>query len=95
MGEQFNAILDVTLIYPDNTQHIALDMLMGRLKRVVIQAEILPVDAAVIGDYFNDPAFRDNFQQWLNQRWQRKDQQIECYLKQNQRSLQATPVSQS
>lgn len=82
MGEQFNAILDVTLIYPDNSDHIALDMLMGRLKRVVIQAEILPVDEMVIGDYFNDPVFRDNFQQWLNQRWQKKDVQISQYLKQ-------------
>lgn len=82
MGEQFNAILDVTLIYPDNPKHVALDMLMGRLKRVVIQADTLPVDAAVIGDYFNDPVFRNNFQEWLNQRWQRKDQQISHYLQQ-------------
>lgn len=84
MGEQFNAILDITLIYPDNQQHIALDMLMGRLKRVVIQAEILPVDAEVIGDYFNDAVFRDNFQQWLNNRWQHKDQLISSYYRQQQ-----------
>jgi hypothetical protein len=49
----------------------------------------------VIGDYFNDPIFRDNFQQWLNQRWQRKDQQIELYLQQNQHSLQSAPLSQN
>lgn len=76
MGEQFDAILDITLIYPDNHGNIALDMLMGRLKRVVVNAEILPIDQQIIGDYFNNPEFRDNFQQWLNSRWQYKDQQI-------------------
>ncbi len=93
MGEQFNAILDLTLIYPDNQQHIALDMLMGRLKRVVIQAEILAVDKQVIGDYFNDAAFRDNFQQWLNARWQRKDQRISEFYQQQQPASFKEPLN--
>jgi len=80
MGSQFDAVLDVTLIYPDNPGHVALDMLLGRLKRVVIQVEVLPVDDSIIGDYFNDPAYRQRFQQWLNQRWVHKDQQIAAYL---------------
>ncbi|MBZ9613353.1 acyltransferase [Rheinheimera maricola] len=80
MGEQFNAILDFTLLYPDNPDHAALDMLMGRLKRVVVQVEVLPVDQQVIGDYFNDEQFRQRFQAWLNQRWQHKDVLIGRYL---------------
>jgi 1-acyl-sn-glycerol-3-phosphate acyltransferase len=83
MGEQFNAILDLTLIYPDNRQHVALDMLMGRLKRIVIQADILAVDEQVMGDYFNDALFREGFQQWLNQRWQAKDLQIQAFYQQD------------
>lgn len=79
MGEQFNAILDFTLLYPDNPQHVALDMLMGKLKRVVVQVEVLPVDQQVIGDYFNDEQFRQRFQSWLNQRWQHKDMAIARY----------------
>lgn len=79
MGEQFNAILDFTLLYPDNPQHVAMDMLMGKLKRVVVQVEVLPVDQQVIGDYFNDEQFRERFQLWLNQRWQHKDQLIQQY----------------
>ena len=86
MGEQFNAILDVTLIYPDNQQHVALDMLMGRLKRIIIQADVLAVDEQVIGDYFNDAAFRERFQQWLNLRWQTKDQQIAAFYQQEQQA---------
>ncbi|KKO45111.1 acyltransferase [Arsukibacterium ikkense] len=86
MGEQFNAILDLTLIYPDNPQHVALDMLMGRLKRIVIKAEVLAVDEQVMGDYFNDPVFREHFQQWLNQRWQAKDQYIHDFYQQQQQA---------
>jgi 1-acyl-sn-glycerol-3-phosphate acyltransferase len=80
MGEQFNAILDFTLLYPDNPKHVAMDMLMGKLKRVVVQIEVLPVDQQVIGDYFNDEQFRDQFQQWLNQRWLQKDRLLLHYL---------------
>lgn len=79
MGEQFNAILDFTLLYPDNPEHAAMDMLMGKLKRVVVQVETLAVDQQVIGDYFNDEQFRERFQLWLNQRWQNKEQQISQY----------------
>ena len=79
MGEQFNALLDFTLLYPDNPRHVALDMLMGKLKRVVVLVESLPVDKQVIGDYFNDEQFRQRFQLWLNQRWQHKDGLIEHY----------------
>ena len=79
MGEQFNAILDFTLLYPDNPEHAAIDMLMGKLKRVVVQVETLAVDQQVIGDYFNDEQFRERFQLWLNQRWQYKELQISQY----------------
>ncbi|MDX5405968.1 MAG: acyltransferase [Chromatiaceae bacterium] len=88
MGEQFNAILDFTLLYPDNPDHVALDMLMGKLKRVVVQVEVLPVDQQVIGDYFNDEQFRQRFQLWLNQRWQLKDQQIAQYYQQRASAAQ-------
>lgn len=79
MGSQFHSVLDVTILYPDNPGHVALDMLCGRLKRVVVLVEILPVDNEIIGDYFNDEAFRVTFQNWLNQRWQKKDQAIATY----------------
>lgn len=90
MGSQFDAVLNVTLIYPDNPGHVALDMLLGRLKRVVIQVEVLPVDERIIGDYFNDPVYRQNFQLWLNQRWVEKDQQITAYLGSTERPLNTT-----
>ena len=79
MGSQFDAVLDVTLQYPDNPGHVMLDMLCGRLKRVVVQVQVLPVDEQIVGDYFNDEQFRVRFQNWLNQRWLEKDQRISQY----------------
>ena len=80
MGELFDAVLDVTIVYPDNPGHVLIDMLCGRLKRIVIQVQILPVDAQIIGDYFNDEQFRQHFQLWLNERWVQKDRAIGQYL---------------
>jgi len=59
-------------------------MLLGRLKRVVIHVDTLPVqgpiNSQIIGDYFQDEEFRQQFQLWLNQRWQQKDLRIAAYL---------------
>lgn len=88
MGNLFDAVLDVTLIYPDNPRHVLVAMLLGRLKRVVIQVDVLPVDAQIIGDYFRNEAFRQQFQLWLNQRWVDKDLRIAAYLAAPDNSVQ-------
>lgn len=80
MGELFDAVIDVTIIYPDNNGHVLIDMLCGRLKRIVLQVEVLPIDNSIVGDYFNDEQFRQNFQVWLNERWVHKDNTIGHYL---------------
>jgi len=76
MGELFTNVLDVTIVYPDNSHWPMLDMLCGRLNRVVIRVKVLPVDEQIIGDYFNDEAFKHRFQAWLNMLWQDKDELI-------------------
>lgn len=35
------------------------------------------MDEALVGDYFNDKQFKRGFQEWLNQRWQEKDEVLE------------------
>ncbi|XOV80552.1 MAG: acyltransferase [Aestuariibacter sp.] len=76
MGELFTNVLDVTIQYPQNNGAVLMDMLAGRLKKVVFHVELLPVSQEFIGDYFNDPLFKDSFQAHLNQQWQLKDQKI-------------------
>lgn len=50
---------------------------MGRMKRIRVRIEELPVDEALVGDYFNDKQFKRGFQGWLNQRWQEKDEVLD------------------
>ncbi len=73
MGEQFENIIDVTLAYPENTHKPFKDMLMGRMTKIVVRIRILPVDEKVSGDYFNDKPYKRQFQQWLGDVWQDKD----------------------
>ncbi len=77
MGEQFESIIDVTLAYPDNTNQPFQDMLMGRMSKIVVRVKVLPVDEQVLGDYFNDKPYKRQFQQWLGDVWQEKDQLLQ------------------
>ncbi|WCE29722.1 acyltransferase [Vibrio sp. SCSIO 43137] len=77
MGEQFDSIIDVTLAYPDNRELPFKDMLMGRMKRVVVRIKVLPVDEQVSGDYFNDKPYKRAFQGWLTDVWQQKDKLLD------------------
>ncbi|MGL4828414.1 MAG: acyltransferase, partial [Vibrio sp.] len=81
MGEQFEHIIDVTLAYPDNRAKPFRDLLMGRMQRIVVHIDLLPVDAQVQGDYFTDKQFKRQFQLWLSEVWQRKDQRLEQIYK--------------
>ncbi|WP_047049398.1 acyltransferase [Vibrio mexicanus] len=74
MGELFENIIDVTLAYPENTHKPFKDMLMGRMTKIVVRIRILPVDEKVSGDYFNDKPYKRQFQQWLGDVWQDKDE---------------------
>ena len=76
MGERFQAILDVTIVYPDGAPNFW-DFLCGRLQRVIVRVQILPVPAQLMNsDYANDAAIREGFQRWVQQLWQDKDAQI-------------------
>ncbi|MFC3121238.1 acyltransferase [Agaribacter flavus] len=79
MGELFSEVLDITLAYP-NTKHPMMDMLGGRMNKIVIDVKTIPVHNKIIGDYFENETFKKNFQLWLNERWQEKDQRIRQWL---------------
>jgi 1-acyl-sn-glycerol-3-phosphate acyltransferase len=80
MGDRFRAILDVTIVYPDGAPSFW-DFLCGRMKRVHVRLQALPVPRALAaGDYAADPAVREACQRWLQQLWQDKDAQIERLL---------------
>ena len=81
MGDKFQAILDVTIVYPDGTPTFT-QFLSGKLKRVIVRVRRLPVPQDLAqGDYAGDAAVREAYQQWVHQLWLDKDAQIEALKK--------------
>ncbi len=77
MGEQLAALLNVTIHYPNGTPTF-IDLLCGRLQRVVVRFKQVEIPAQFIGkNYDNDDAYRLAFQQWVNQLWEEKDAELE------------------
>lgn len=78
LGEQLDALLDVTIVYPGDKAPGFWDLLNGSISRVIIDIRVRELDPALSeGDYENDPAFRESVQAWVNQLWVEKDQRIE------------------
>jgi hypothetical protein len=77
MGDKFQAILDVTIVYPDGALPFT-QFLQGKLKRVIVRVRTLPLPQHLLkADYAADPAVREAYQQWVHQLWLEKDAQIE------------------
>ena len=80
MGDKFQAILDVTIVYPDGAPTFN-DFLLGKVRRIVVRVHSLPIPRHLMqGDYAQDPAFREAFSQWVQQLWREKDAQITALL---------------
>jgi 1-acyl-sn-glycerol-3-phosphate acyltransferase len=85
MGDKFRAILDVTIVYPDGAPDFR-DFLCGRLHRVIVRVQSLPVPEHLMNsDYAADAATREAFGKWVQQLWQDKDAQIARLLEQARR----------
>jgi 1-acyl-sn-glycerol-3-phosphate acyltransferase len=80
MGEQLHQIINVTIVYPDGVKSFW-DFVCGKIREIRVNVETLPVSSEIIGDYINNPEFRENFQKWINSVWQQKDMRIESILK--------------
>ena len=76
MGEVFDAILDVTLIYADGPPKFW-DMICGDRVDVTVEIRALPIDRELVaGDYQNDREFRRYVHRWLGRLWEEKDARI-------------------
>ncbi|HEX5792862.1 MAG TPA: acyltransferase [Rheinheimera sp.] len=74
MGEQLHNILDITIHYPAGIPSFW-DYISGKVRDITVQIKVLPITPELLGDY-NDMQYRERFQQWINQLWQQKDQQL-------------------
>ncbi len=78
MGDKFQAILDVTIVYPDGVPDFW-QFLSGRVQRIIVRVRPLPVPQQLVqADYAGDPAVREAYQKFVNQMWLEKDAQIEA-----------------
>ncbi|MFP3518617.1 acyltransferase [Pseudomonas sp. SIMBA_077] len=77
MGEQLDAVLDVTVVYPQPRIPGFWSLLSGQVPKVIVDIQTRELDPALCqGDYENDPVFREQVQSWINQLWIKKDQRI-------------------
>ena len=76
MGEMFDAILDVTIVYPQGALTFW-ELCRGELDTVIVDIEQRPVESWMTqGDYAGDREFRATFHRWLSGIWQEKDRKI-------------------
>jgi 1-acyl-sn-glycerol-3-phosphate acyltransferase len=74
MGSQLHNMLDVTIHYPQGIPTYW-DYISGKVRAITVNIKVLPITSDVMGDY-NDPEHRERFQQWVNQLWRQKDQEL-------------------
>ena len=75
MGDQLSKIVNITIHYPDGIPNFV-DFASGKVKRIQVHVEVMPISDALIGDYSNDTDFRVQFQSELNKMWQDKEQNM-------------------
>lgn len=80
LGEKFNSLLDITIVYPDGIPGFG-DFLCGRVKKIIVRMRTIEIPKQLLqGDYENDPAFRSAMHQWVQALWQEKDRQIQTLI---------------
>ena len=84
MGEQFEALLDVTIVYPHGTPRLW-DLLCGRIDAVIVRVVQREIPADVLGsDPIGDKAYRQRINAWVEQQWSDKDHLIGELLRADQ-----------
>ncbi len=77
MGELFDALLDVTLVYRDGVPQFWA-MCCGHPVHVVVDIRQRPIEQWLVeGDYETDREFRRSVHGWLGEIWQEKDELIQ------------------
>jgi len=77
MGKMFDAIVDVTVVYPDGIPKFW-HMCCGEHVRVIVDVRARGCEERLIdGDYQGDRGYRREIHQWISGLWQEKDQRMD------------------
>ena len=83
MQDKLDGIINVTIHY-DAEDKSLWRFMCGRINKIYVRYEVIPVTPELTGNYYEDRQFRSRFQQWLNELWERKDEQIEGFKRQHE-----------
>lgn len=77
MGSMFDAILDVTIVYPHGVPNFW-DVMCGRYRSAYIEVRQRQIEAWIIdGNYVEDREYRREFHRWLATMWEEKDERLD------------------
>lgn len=75
MGELFDALVDVTIVYPRGVPTFV-DLMTGKVDDVIVTVRQVPIPKHLLVDEAGEPAPRAQLQAWVNELWMAKDQEI-------------------
>lgn len=76
MGDEIKQVLDITIDYPGHHSPSFWDLMIGNLPHVLVKAKLIDIPDEVQGSYIESADQRRKVQQWVNEIWQQKDQQL-------------------
>jgi 1-acyl-sn-glycerol-3-phosphate acyltransferase len=76
MGEMFNGLIDVTIVYPHGVPTFV-DLLTGRVDDVIVNVRQLPIPKHLLINEQGEAPHRKVLQAWINDMWSEKDAEIE------------------
>ncbi|WP_168399879.1 acyltransferase [Acinetobacter indicus] len=76
LGNEIDALVDMTIVYPDGAPGYG-EFWLGEVPRIAVNLRKIDIpDWVLDGDYEEDTAYRERFQDWVHQLWTEKDQLI-------------------
>lgn len=78
MADKLDGIINITIHY-DAKDNSLWRFLSGKINKIHICYEVIPITPDLIGNYYEDRVYRKNFQQWLNTIWETKDAMIDSF----------------
>jgi 1-acyl-sn-glycerol-3-phosphate acyltransferase len=77
MGDQFDALLDVTIFYPQGPANLW-GLFSGKIDEVVVRVRRCPIPPELLGGrYQEDSEYRIRLQAWVRSIWEQKDRLVE------------------
>lgn len=84
MDGQIKQILDITILYSPHRANFW-DFCCGKIKKITVVLNVIPITEEWTGDYLDDKEFRQRFQVQVNHLWQKKDALISQLLSQEKK----------